>query len=99
VGDDLREGKPTLLASLAAARASASQAELWSAHFGSAHLLESDVLVLRKVIEATGARREVESTIARLGTVAHEALGALPLRPAATEALGDLAALATRRDR
>ncbi len=98
VGDDLREGKPTLLASLAYARATGNAARVLEAHLGDPGLSESDVLELRGIIEATGARQQVEATIDHLAATAEEALAALPLLPVAQEALGALAAFATGRD-
>jgi geranylgeranyl diphosphate synthase type I len=99
VGDDLREGKPTLLASLAWARAAGPSARLLESRFGSPHLTETEVLELRAVIEATGARREVEEAIERLAHTADRALAALPAGPEARDALRQLAEFATARDR
>ena len=56
VGDDLREGKPTLLVSLACARRTGAGARLLEDGVGRPDLSEADVLELRAVIEATGAR-------------------------------------------
>jgi geranylgeranyl diphosphate synthase type I len=98
VGDDLREGKPTLLASLAHAGAAGAGARLFSTRFGAADLSDAEVLELREVIEATGARQEVESTIARLAGSAREALAGLEVAPEARQALGELAAFVIGRD-
>lgn len=98
VGDDLREGKPTLLAALAHARATGPGARLMQARFGAPDLSEREVLDLRTVIEATGARREVEASIGRLAAAADAALTALPVLPEARLALGELGAFATGRD-
>jgi geranylgeranyl diphosphate synthase type I len=99
IGDDLREGKPTLLASLAASRAEGNAAEVFGARFGAQDLRESDVADLREIIESTGARAEVETTISRLLDEATSALARLPLRDEAIDALGQIAAFAAGRDR
>jgi geranylgeranyl diphosphate synthase type I len=99
VGDDLREGKPTLLAHLAYARASRSQADWFAARFGAAALSPAEALELSRMMEATGARQEVETEMARLAAIAQEALVALPVRPEARQALQDLAAFAIERNR
>lgn len=99
VGDDLREGKPTLLASLAASRASGASAELFRSSFGSADLGDEDVAGLQEIIESTGARADVEKTISRLLQDATTALGGLPLRGEAINALGQVAQFVAGRDR
>jgi geranylgeranyl diphosphate synthase type I len=98
VGDDLREGKATLLAHLAYARASGATARMFSSRFGAPDLSPGEALELGRVMEATGARQEVEAEMARLAAQAEEALVALPVRPEARQALRDLAAFATERD-
>jgi geranylgeranyl diphosphate synthase type I len=99
VGDDLRDGKPTLLANLAHGRAPAAQARWFEARFGAPDLSPAEALELGQVMEATGARQEVEAAVARLAAMAEEALVALPVHPEARDALRDLAAFATARDR
>ena len=99
VGDDLREGKPTLLASLAASRTSGVTAELFRSGFGSASLGDEGVAGLQEIIESTGARAEVEKTISRLLEEATVALGRLPLGPEAIDALGQVARFVAGRDR
>ena len=58
----------------------------------------AEVLELRSVIEATGARSEVETAIDRLAAAADAALLTLPVGEEARRALGELAAFATGRD-
>ncbi len=98
VGDDLREGKPTLLASLACAYASGAAARLLETRLGAPHLSDAEVLELGEVIETTGARAEVEAAIERLAATADTALQSLPILTEARRALGELAAFATGRD-
>jgi geranylgeranyl diphosphate synthase type I len=99
VGDDLREGKPTLLASLAASAADGEGSRLFAARFGAADLDAAEVHLFQELIESTGARAEVERAIDDLVAAARAALAALPLHPGAVAALGELAAFVAGRDR
>lgn len=99
VGDDLREGKPTLLASLTAARVSGRHREWFGKRFGADDLSDSDVIYMQNLIEDTGARAEVESSIATLVARAETALEALPLGADARRALAELARFVAGRDR
>jgi geranylgeranyl diphosphate synthase type I len=99
VGDDLREGKPTLLASLAARAESGAGGDLFETRFGAPDLEASEIARLQAVIEATGARAEVENAITMLVSTATSALQALPLRREAIDALGELTAFVAGRDR
>ena len=83
VGDDLREGKPTLLAALAWARATGTEARLLRTRFGAPDLSPAEAIQMGAAMEATGARQEVEATIDRLADLAEVALAALPVRPEA----------------
>jgi geranylgeranyl diphosphate synthase type I len=94
VGDDLREGKPTLLAGLAAAREPAFARE-----FGSPDLDEGGVGRLQAIIETTGARAEVEKTVDELVARSEEALASLPLDGRALAALAEIARYVAGRDR
>jgi geranylgeranyl diphosphate synthase type I len=98
VGDDLREGKPTLLVSLACAQAAGAGARVLEEGLGRPDLSESEILELRGVIEATGARAQVEAFIEQLADATRAAGRTLPLVKEAREALGELAAFATGRD-
>ena len=99
VGDDLREGKPTLLASLTASRVSGRRRDWFGERFGADDLSDSDVVSMQELIEETGARAEVESSIASLVARAETALEALPLSADARLALGELARFVAGRDR
>lgn len=96
-GDDLREGKRTLLVATAMARADASQARLLRERLGDPHLTASGVDELRGVIVATGALDEVEGVIAARTEQALEVLADAPIAPQARTALGELAEAATSR--
>ena len=65
-GDDLREGKRTVLVALALDRADADQAALFEKLFGQPDLDADGVAQLRGVIADTGAVEQVEAMIAEL---------------------------------
>lgn len=98
VGDDLREGKFTLLVTLAASRAAEPDRRRLEQRLGAADLRAEEVAVLQDIIVASGAKDEVEATIVRLHREATAALSGLRLPPEAHAALQDLAAFATGRD-
>ena len=94
VGDDLKAGKPTLLASLAAQRD-----PRFSRRFGAPDLTDEEVRDLQEIIESTGARAEVERAVADLVSRSEAALDGLPLRAEAAAALAQLALYVAGRDR
>jgi geranylgeranyl diphosphate synthase, type I len=98
VGDDLREGKLTLLAALAWARATGTEARLLHTRFGAPDLSPAEAIQMGAAMEATGARQEVEATIDGLADLAEVALAGLPVRPEAREALQQIATFITGRD-
>jgi geranylgeranyl diphosphate synthase type I len=98
VGEDLREGKPTLLYALARAAASGAGASLFEHRFGQSDLDEAEVHRLQEVIEQTGARRQVMGVIESLVDQALSAAAVLPLDAAAVEALVQLAHFVAGRD-
>ncbi|MFD9065176.1 polyprenyl synthetase family protein [Kitasatospora purpeofusca] len=93
--DDLREGKATVLITLALQQADPAQQDQLRLFLGSPSLTPDQAEVARRIIEATGARQAVESMI----TDRYErALGALTSFEAPTaDALRRLAAGAVRR--
>ena len=99
VGEDLREGKPTMLASLAASTATGEAARLFAERFGKPDLDEGEVAAFRECMEASGAREQVEAEVERLVAEAASALAELPLVPEAVSALGELAEFVGDRDR
>jgi geranylgeranyl diphosphate synthase type I len=96
-GDDLREGKRTLLVALAMAAADADQRELLRAGLGDRSLDEARVAPLRDVIVASGALAEVEARILACAEQARAALRSPAIRPSARDALAALVAAATER--
>jgi geranylgeranyl diphosphate synthase type I len=97
LGEDLTEGKPTLLAALAGGRGSPAERLRFKSRFGE--LDAGAVEAMRAHLEATGARSEVEATVSELIGRAEQARLALPLRPEALAALGEIAAFVAARDR
>jgi len=95
-GDDLSEGKRTVLVALALEGAPADEAELLDRSLGRP-LDEAAVARLRTVIERSGAQAEVERRITTLTDGALEALAAAPVTDAARDALRSLAEAATQR--
>jgi geranylgeranyl diphosphate synthase type I len=98
VGDDLREGKPTVLLAIAAERVgSAGHAVL--DRLGAADLDDDEITALQDLLIDVGAVDEVEATIDRLVADATAALGAIELFGGAGAALAELATYVAGRDR
>ena len=96
-GDDLREGKRTILIAVAVERSSPSQAEQIRMHLGNPDLDLDAVQTLRTIITNTGALTHTEEMIDRLLTEALSALGSANINPFARDILEALAYAATRR--
>jgi geranylgeranyl diphosphate synthase type I len=97
VGDDLREGKFTLLIHHALVKGGPADRQLVAGALGDPHLTAAEVAGVQAALERTGARRAVTAMIAeRLGE-ARRALATLapllappaPLAPLASEGLPD----------
>jgi geranylgeranyl diphosphate synthase, type I len=97
-GDDLREGKPTLLLAHAAERARGDDRRLIE-RIGSPDLNDAHVRALRRAFDRTGARRLVEVEIARLTEEAERGLASCAIAPAARAGLHALAGRGVRRER
>jgi geranylgeranyl diphosphate synthase type I len=95
-GDDLTEGKRTVLVALALQRAPAADAKLLDDALGSP-LTGAEVEDLRRIISASGADAEVERRIEELTMTSLRALDEAPVTDVAREVLRDLAAAATQR--
>lgn len=96
-GDDLREGKRTVLLALARTTASAAQQDVLDAHVGDPRLDADGIDRVREVLVATGALAEVERRIDGLADEALHELDGLALPPPAGPALAGLVGTATRR--
>jgi geranylgeranyl diphosphate synthase type I len=89
--DDLREGKPTVLVTLARERADAAQATLLESLIANPALTQSEAEQVRRVIDDTGAREAVEQLIDRRMQTALRALEEAPVTGEAASALRVLA--------
>jgi geranylgeranyl diphosphate synthase type I len=96
-GDDLREGKQTVLVALAAAKADGARLKLLREGLGDAELDATGVADLQAVILETGALDAVEQRIAERTEVALEALDRAEIEAEAREVLAELAVAATAR--
>jgi geranylgeranyl diphosphate synthase type I len=96
-GDDLREGKRTVLIAMTNDRQSESQREIARKHFGKPDLDAEGVALLREIIESTGARKELEATIERLTEQALTAAQAAVFTEDGNAMLVELANVATKR--
>jgi len=98
-GDDLREGKRTVLVAYAIEAANHAQAEVLRARLGDPQLDSDGVTVLRDVIAATGAVQRVEQLITTHAAEAVAAIANTAMDESARAALIDLAETATARAR
>ena len=96
-GDDLREGKQTVLVALAAQRATDAQAKALRAGLGDLRLEADGVEELRAIITRTGALAEVEQRIGDLTRAALAALREAPITAESRLVLAELAVAATKR--
>jgi geranylgeranyl diphosphate synthase type I len=96
-GDDLREGKRTLLVALAMEHASPDQAALLRSHLGERGLDTHHVHELRSVLVDTGALDEVERLIAARTAEARTGIRDAAISQPARDALDALAVAATQR--
>jgi geranylgeranyl diphosphate synthase, type I len=97
VGDDLREGKPTPLLSLACERATSEQDELL-ALVGRPDLDEATIVAMQQVLVETGALADIETRIELLTKEALDALVDAPLIGVAKDALAELATYVAWRE-
>ncbi|MEV7606177.1 polyprenyl synthetase family protein [Paenarthrobacter sp. NPDC089322] len=96
-GDDLREGKRTVLVGFAINQAPAADAAYLHAMLGRQDLGEDEVAEIRRIIVDCGALEATESLIAELSDKAFAALERLPLADLPLTALRQLAEAAVSR--
>lgn len=96
-GDDLREGKRTMLVALAVQHGTPTQQATLRRHLGDPRLDAASVEELRRVIVETGALDQVETLIGTLVAESHAALAAAPLAEPTRDVLESLVAAATAR--
>lgn len=98
VGDDLREGKPTRMLALGLERATGDDLTLLRTRVGAADLTRHEVLAILGVLEAVGARRDVEAEVEALADAALSAATRLPVTGEARTALSQVVSFVTCRD-
>ena len=96
-GDDLREGKRTVLVAMCLENCTQEQADLVRQHLGDPTLDSAGIEALRQVLADTGALARVEELIATRTGEALTALKGAPITAEAIEVLHELAVAATRR--
>ncbi|MDP9987300.1 polyprenyl synthetase family protein [Arthrobacter sp. FW306-05-C] len=96
-GDDLREGKRTVLVALALDQATPEESAFIDASLGSPDLSDADILEIRRIIEDSRALQATEVLISEFGAAAFEALDGLPLEELPKIALRKLAEAAVSR--
>jgi geranylgeranyl diphosphate synthase type I len=96
-GDDVREGKRTVLLAIARARAGAAQTRIIDERLGDPHLDGAGVAEVRAVITDTGALAACETMIGERVARAVAALREAPVTDEAKAALAELAVTATAR--
>ncbi len=96
-GDDLREGKRTVLVALALQQATRGQAAAVRQRLGDPHLDVEGVQVLREIVVDTGALASVERRIDTLVQRSREALTGSGVAEPARAVLADLVDAATAR--
>jgi len=97
VGEDLREGKPTVLYALAAEAVGGSASAL--DRYGADDLTDADIVALQEILVDTGAVERLEGRIDALVETAVGALDHSPLSGEAVSALAELAFYVAGRDR
>ncbi|MEI6648190.1 MAG: polyprenyl synthetase family protein [Actinomycetes bacterium] len=96
-GDDLREGKRTVLMATTVERANAVQREVIERLFADPDLDLAGVEALRTIIVETGALEHLEALIEKLTTSASESIAHTRLAPTGVNILHDLISIAIRR--
>jgi geranylgeranyl diphosphate synthase type I len=97
-GDDLREGKRTVLMAMTHDRISGAAEAEFMAEFGNHDISESAIARLQEIISETGAAMHVEDLIEELTSTALEALNRDEIVPQARELLTEMAIIATKRN-
>ena len=98
-GDDLREGKRTVLVAYTLDAASPPEQDILQSALGNPSLTSAQVGDVRTLMEGSGAVARVEADITNLAAAAHQALGTVraAVDPTAYQVLNDLVAVTTDR--
>jgi geranylgeranyl diphosphate synthase type I len=97
-GDDLREGKRTVLVAMAQESMSSTDIKEFESLFGKQDLDSNGVEKLRSIITDSGAPVHVENLITELTNTAIHALDTPSIADTARTVLSDLAIIATKRN-
>jgi geranylgeranyl diphosphate synthase type I len=97
-GDDLREGKRTVMMAMTHERATTGQRETIKELFGRPDIDEAGIATLQSIIIETGARDHLESLISELYNEATAVIDHPAIDPAARPLLLTMAKLATQRN-
>jgi geranylgeranyl diphosphate synthase type I len=97
-GDDLREGKRTVLMAMTHDRISGPAEAEFLKEFGNHDISDSAITRLQEIISETGAAMHVEDLIEDLTSTALEALNRDEIVPQARELLTEMAIIATKRN-
>jgi geranylgeranyl diphosphate synthase, type I len=97
VGDDLREGKRTILMVRTMRALNPAQRREFASHLGRADLTAQEIVNMQSIVRGSGAVDEVEALIAELSTHAFEALTDSQLDTDSAATLLDLARAAVQR--
>lgn len=96
-GDDLREGKRTVLVAKTLSLSTPSQRTEFLRNFGRNELNITDIDQMRQIIMDTGALDELESMIKSMTLSAHDSLTGGGITPQAVSLLEEMAVAATKR--
>lgn len=96
-GDDLREGKRTVLIALAEAAMPSGAKKIFNEMLGDRALVPEQIEVMQETLQATGALEKIESMISGYVDHAMDALRGANLSPGATAELTRLAEAVTQR--
>lgn len=98
VGEDLRDGKPTMMVARARDAATGADAALLATRYGATDLSADEIVAMQGIIERTGARAATEAAVDALVAQALDALRDAPLSPTALDELDALARFVAERD-
>ena len=96
-GDDIREGKRTVLIAVTMENADQSQRKTMTEALGNSLLAESDVAQVQEIIIKTGALDEVEKLITTLTQESISALRQSPIDEKICTVLEEMSVIATQR--
>lgn len=96
-GDDIREGKRTVMVALAFASASAAEQATLTSLLGKQDLSPDDVATVREILTSTGALAQTESLIEDGISASYQALETAAISTEGRSALADLIEASTRR--